>query len=134
MRRRRYYLIGAVLMAVALGFLLFNAFSSFSVYYYYVGEFKEKQAEIGDKAVRVAGTVADAPVTWDVSSRTTSFTLTDGENDLYVAYTGSVPDTFKVGIDAVVYGKYDGSTFQATELTTKCASKYEAQLEEKKTG
>lgn len=130
--RKRYYLIGAILIIAAAGFILYNALNSFSVYYYYISEYQEKRDEIGDTSVRIAGIVAEAPVIWDMAKRTTEFTITDNKNDLIVIYSGSVPSTFEIGTEVVVFGRSDDKgVFQATELTTKCASKYEAALEDK---
>jgi cytochrome c-type biogenesis protein CcmE len=39
-------------------------------------------------------------------------------------YHGSVPDLYKVGRVVVVAGTLRGSTFVATQLSTKCPSKY----------
>ncbi len=47
------------------------------------------------------------------------------------SYKGFVPDTFKEGSDVVVTGSFDDKgSFVATEILAKCASKYEAKLEE----
>jgi len=37
-----------------------------------------------------------------------------------------VPNTFRAGADVVVNGKYINNIFEAKEVITKCASKYEA--------
>ena len=41
-----------------------------------------------------------------------------------VVYHGSVPDMFKVGRDVNATGTVQGASFVATDLTTKCPSKY----------
>jgi cytochrome c-type biogenesis protein CcmE len=41
-----------------------------------------------------------------------------------VVYHGSVPDMFKVGRDVNATGKLENGSFVATEMTTKCPSKY----------
>ena len=43
-----------------------------------------------------------------------------------VVFHGSVPDLFKVGRHVNVTGTYAGGRVAATELTTKCPSKYAA--------
>jgi cytochrome c-type biogenesis protein CcmE len=43
-----------------------------------------------------------------------------------VVYHGSVPDLFKVGRDVNLTGHLEGTTFVASQMTTKCPSKYTA--------
>jgi cytochrome c-type biogenesis protein CcmE len=50
-----------------------------------------------------------------------------------VRYTGSMPPNAKAGRQLVVLGKVLGSgRFQATEIRTKCPSKYKSQYEARK--
>jgi cytochrome c-type biogenesis protein CcmE len=44
-----------------------------------------------------------------------------------VIYHGSVPDLFESGRDVNVTGTLEGASFVATQMTTKCPSKYTAQ-------
>ena len=41
-----------------------------------------------------------------------------------IVYRGSVPDLFKVGRDVNLTGHLEGSSFVASQMTTKCPSKY----------
>jgi cytochrome c-type biogenesis protein CcmE len=43
-----------------------------------------------------------------------------------IVYRGSVPDLFKVGRDVNMTGHLQGSSFVASQMTTKCPSKYTA--------
>ena len=43
-----------------------------------------------------------------------------------IVYHGSVPDLFKVGRDVNLTGHLEGGSFVATQMTTKCPSKYTA--------
>jgi len=45
-----------------------------------------------------------------------------------IIYHGSVPDLFESGRDVNVTGELVGGSFVATALTTKCPSKYTAQV------
>jgi cytochrome c-type biogenesis protein CcmE len=128
MGRRKKYVVGGTLVAVALVALLFNMFQSFSVYYYTVSEVTAKGDALYGQNIRVAGKVGADPIGWDARTMTTTFTLTDEKEGLPVVYKGVVPDTFKEGAEVVVEGKYgsDG-TFQGDSLIAKCPSKYEPQ-------
>jgi cytochrome c-type biogenesis protein CcmE len=56
------------------------------------------------------------------------FTIIDGSKSLPVTYKGTVPDTFKPGIDVLIEGRLDkDGIFRATTILTKCPSKYEPQ-------
>ena len=45
-----------------------------------------------------------------------------------IVFHGSVPDLFKAGRDVNITGQLEGNSFVATSLTTKCPSKYTAQV------
>jgi len=51
----------------------------------------------------------------------------DPTKSIRVNYRGTVPDTFKPGVEVILEGafKADASQFEATTLLTKCPSKYE---------
>jgi len=81
--------------------------------------------------VKVGGTVVAG--SWDKKSNPMKFVIR-GEEDktgtgptLKVVYTGTVPATFGDGVVAIVTGKLaDGGTVNATDMITKCPSKYES--------
>ena len=122
--KNRKFIIGALIIIIAMGALGYQSFSSSATYYYTVTEFAGKQADFTDKNVRVAGNVTDGTI--EKQGSNLKFTMSDGQNDLKVAYKGVIPDTFKAGIQAVVLWKMNSEgIFQATELLAKCPSKYE---------
>lgn len=83
------------------------------------------------KRVKVGGTVIAG--SWDKKSNPMTFTIR-AENDtsgtgptLKVVYTGAAPSTFGDGVVAIVTGKLgDDGVLQATEMITKCPSKYQS--------
>ena len=124
--KRRKVLFAGVVVAVAIGFLVYMLVSQFTTYYLTVSEFVEKGDSLYGKQIRVAGQVVPESVDRDAENFTLSFTLADGEASLPVDYKGVVPDTFKAGSDLVLEGKCDAQgVFQATDLIAKCPSKYE---------
>jgi cytochrome c-type biogenesis protein CcmE len=90
-----------------------------------------KDSSFVDKQVKVGGTVVAG--SWDKKSNPMKFVIR-GENDktntgptLKVVYTGTVPATFGDGVVAIVTGKLDSQgTVTATDMITKCPSKYES--------
>lgn len=49
-----------------------------------------------------------------------------------VDFRGAVPDTFKEDVEVILKGSYDATAklFRATQMTTKCPSKYEEKRDE----
>lgn len=90
-------------------------------------------SELGQRVgtVSLAGIVV-GPVTGDAYGEGLRFRLKDIEGKdasrAQVAYTGSVPDLFKIGRHVVVDGQLRGGVFVATpgSMITKCPSKYQA--------
>jgi len=123
------YILGAVVVFAALGFLLYRGFQGSSVYYYTLPELRQNGTELDGSRIRVAGKVGPQ-ISWDAMTRTTSFTLVEGEEDsLQVVYRGVVPDTFEAGGDVVVEGKYSISGhFEADQLIAKCPTRYVPKL------
>jgi cytochrome c-type biogenesis protein CcmE len=126
MRKKWKILVGALVILAALGFLLYRGFQGSAVYYYTMPELRQNAAKLEGSRVRVVGQVSNDTFSWDAVSRTTSFTLGDGQGDsMQVVYRGPVPDAFKAGGDVVVEGKYDVTgPFQADQLIAKCPTRY----------
>lgn len=122
--KKKKYLIGGIVLGLAMIALVYNAFAKSSVYYYEVGEILARQSDFSTKEVRLGGKVAPAPINWDASSRVLKFTVTDGTRTLPVEYKGVVPDNFTVDTEVIVQGTYRDGVFQGTNLVAKCASKY----------
>jgi len=53
--------------------------------------------------------------------------------EIKVIYNGAVPNNFESSTSVVVTGKYKEGNFYASDILTKCPSKYENEYEAKKT-
>lgn len=90
-----------------------------------------KDPELVGERVKVSGSVV--PASWDKQSNPMKFVIKDEKDSagtgptVKVVYTGGVPSTFGDGVVAIVTGELaaDG-TINATEMITKCPSKYES--------
>ena len=51
-------------------------------------------------------------------------------NEMKVVYNGAMPNNFESSTSVVVTGKYQNGYFYATDILTKCPSKYEEQFDE----
>jgi cytochrome c-type biogenesis protein CcmE len=122
---KKKFIIGGIILFLAVGYLGYTGFVQSATYYYEVGEFLEQENVKYDQSVRINGTVVPGSI--DQEGLALSFTIKDIEQEttLPVVYQGAVPDTFKAGNDVVVEGIYTTEgTFEASTILTKCASKY----------
>ncbi len=125
MLKKRRYLVGGFVILVALGFLLFNVFQGYSLYYYTIGELKEQGESIYGEQVRVTGEVAEGSIEYDVENRILTFTISDEEESLPMLYEGIPPNNFDDGVEVVVEGSYNSTgVFEADQIITKCPSRY----------
>ena len=130
LKKKKFWIVGIVL-AIALGTLVYNSVAGSSLYYYTVKELKTQSISPNEQDVRVNGIVTPDPIEWSAQARTTRFTIKDkdGSDTLVVVYRGTVPDAFKVDTEVVVRGKLNPQgVFEGNELQAKCASKYTPKL------
>jgi len=126
--KKKKFLIGGIIIVLAIVYLGYTGFESSSAYYYTVSELAAQSSSLDGKNLRVSGQVVDASVEQDIKGRILRFTIVDieGEDSLPVVYQGIVPDTFEGGRDVVVEGRLNSAgVFQANNILTKCPSKYE---------
>ena len=125
----RKLLFGGVIIIVVVGYLFWSGMKGSSVYFMTVNEFFAQIDQMEGKGTRVNGDIVDGSIKWDAHNLLLTFQLTDGKNVLNVRHNGVAPDTFIEGLSVVVEGKYENGTFNATQIMTKCPSKYEAERE-----
>jgi cytochrome c-type biogenesis protein CcmE len=127
---KKKYVIGGVMVLAAVIYLLILIINNSTSYYLKVSEFYDRLDQFEDVNVRIAGTIADAPIEWNAEELDLQFTITEGGENMQVIYNGSQPSGFKAGTNLLVEGKYgsDGM-FHASQIILRCSSKYEALLE-----
>jgi cytochrome c-type biogenesis protein CcmE len=123
-RQRRLFLIGTSLgiLALALGLVL-SALQEKIVFFKSPTEVAEKPVEIG-KRFRIGGLVKPGSLARgdDLLVR---FEITDGNQNVPVAYRGLVPDLFREGQGVVAEGALDGShVFNADTVLAKHDERY----------
>jgi len=98
-----------------------------TVRYYTIKELSTEDEPIAK--VKVGGLIKPNSIDINQSNRLeVSFYVYQGEDSLKVYYNGTRPDLFKDDAEVVVSGKFDNDLITATELQTKCASRYEGDL------
>ncbi len=127
MLKKKRFLIGGLIIFLAIVFLGYMAFMSGITYYYEVDELLDRGSSITGQTVRVSGKVA-TDIEQGNGGLILRFTITDNSGvdaSLPVVYQGVVSDTFGAGKQVVVEGQYttDG-IFEAQAILAKCSSKY----------
>ena len=98
-----------------------------TVRYYTIKELTVEEKSINK--VKIGGLVKPNSIDINESNRLEVwFYVYQGEDSLKVYYNGTRPDLFKDDAEVVVSGKFDNDLITATELQTKCASRYEGDL------
>jgi cytochrome c-type biogenesis protein CcmE len=126
--KNKKFIIGALVVVAAIGFLSVRAFAGSATYYYEVGELlTQKSDSIYNTKVKVRGFVEEGSMVSQAEGATLNFQLADqtGDSEVPVVYQGAVPDSFKEGGEVVCEGRLtkDG-VFHADALMPKCPSKY----------
>ncbi len=125
MLKRKKFLIGGIIIFLAIAFLGYMSFTAAATWSYDVSQLLEQGSSIYGENVRVNGQVVPGSVNQE--GLILRFTITDVkiEASLPVVYQGVVPDTFKVGNEVVVEGQLNSDgIFQGHTLVAKCASRY----------
>lgn len=119
------YIVGGAIVVV---FLIIGSLSflNSSVEYATLGKAKES-----GKKVQVTGKwVKDMDTYYDTEANTFTFFIEDEEKHVAkVVLKGPKPNNFDIATSVVVKGKYEEGHFLASEVLTKCPSKYEGNPE-----
>jgi cytochrome c-type biogenesis protein CcmE len=131
MTRRRVTIFATFAGVIGIiGYLFVSGFNESTVAYYRtVNELKTMGVSAEGKSFRVSGRVIPGTVVRAGDGLSATFTITEQEQNLEVSYHGIIPDTFKEGIDVLLEGRYVNGRFEATQIFTKCASKYQSEQE-----
>ena len=125
MLKRKKFLIGGIIVALAINSLAYTGFQSSATYYYTVSEITGQDNSIYGENVKVNGLVASGSVESNLSDLTLKFTIAEAGDSLPVVFHGVTPDNFKVGNEIVIEGYLDSTgVFHADSILTKCPSKY----------
>lgn len=131
MLNRRRFIVGAMLIAAAVSYLVYAGIRTTSMYYFDMDEFlAHRGAHVGED-LRVKGWVRDGSMQYDAATSALSFELAkqDGSEPVPVTYKGILPDMFAPGREVVVEGRYTGNALTAKQIMTSCPSKYEPKTE-----
>lgn len=137
MKKQKKFLLGGTLIIGMVGYLMVTGMRESMVYYHTPAELVAMTASdpgYHDLGVRVGGRVEPGSVQFNQRTLDLTFTMVDiesGTAEFPVKFQGPLPDTFEEGVDVLVEGRFtEAGVFEATTLTTKCGSRYEAAPED----
>ena len=125
-RRTKFWVGGAIIVAVLVALLLWGmAQPGAASYYISPTELADREPDRATE-LRLNGTVAPGSIERD--GLTTTFTVTDGSTDIEVTTESPMPDAFKDSAEVVAIGGFDGESFTAARVLAKCPSKFKAKV------
>ena len=136
-RKNLKFFIGGAAVLALVGYLAFTGFTKNAAYYLTVDEVLSRGDSIIDQNIRMEGLVQKGTIKWDSANIKLDFGVTHrDENDnpsyasmgsrINVVYNGIKPDSLIDGVTVIAEGKLVSlDTFHATNIMTKCPSKYE---------
>jgi cytochrome c-type biogenesis protein CcmE len=137
MRRDRRFFAGLVGVGVVVTYLVWTGISETMVYYLTPSELLaqvEETPELTGQSVRISGMLTPGSYESGTAELLHKFVVEDPADPsarLHVEFRHPLPDTFtdswEMEVEVVMQGTYrpDG-VFEADEVLTKCASRYEA--------
>lgn len=150
------FVIGGILILVAVVFLIWTSTAASAEYFLTIDELNAKGSDVVDKNLRVSGAVLGDSIQYDAQSLTLSFevahvpadnlaiesegglaevlhqaVLDPSRGRIKVVYVGPKPDLLRNEAQAIVTGHMgqDG-VFYAEELLLKCPTRYEEAVPE----
>lgn len=160
MSSRIKFLVGGLVIAAAVVFLIVSSLQDSAQYFMTVDELNAKGASVTDKTITVSGAVIGDTIAYDPQTLTLQFTVANVPGDiaevdkegglaevlhqavidptrtkLKVVYEGAKPDLLRNEAQAIMTGHIgpDG-VFYASELLLKCPTKYEQAVPEQAQG
>ncbi len=122
---KKKYLIG-IIVGIVFVILAIYSFDSSKIEY---SDFSSARKD--HKTVQIIGSWAkELPSSYDNQKNEFKFHLKDEKNETAeVLYNGGKPNNFDIAPMVVVKGKFEGDIFIASEVLTKCPSKYEGKMQ-----
>jgi cytochrome c-type biogenesis protein CcmE len=122
-QRGRLVIVGLVI-AGAIGFLLWQGLGNATVYFKTADEAVREKETLGTRRFRVEGVVLDDVVQ---SGDAVRFTIEEKGAKVAVRHQGDPPELFRPGIPVVLEGHWQGDAFASDRILVKHTSEYRAE-------
>jgi cytochrome c-type biogenesis protein CcmE len=152
--KRTKFLLGGLLIAAAIVYLIITSTQAASQYYLTIDELMVEGASVRDRDLKISGAVIGESIQYDAQSLTLRFTIANVPADaddieeagglaevlkkavsdpyanrLDVVYVGPMPDLLRHEAQAIVTGRLgEEGVFYADELLLKCPTRYEDEI------
>lgn len=130
--RTRFVVLGLV-VALAVGYMIYAAFPGNALYFLTVSEFMAKDSVQDGRMVRVAGKLVEGSFLRQDNTTLASFRLIDKDGglvgeELAASYLGVLPDLFfNPHSEVILEGSYGPDrVFEVNNVLVKCPSKYQS--------
>ncbi len=118
-------MIGAILVAGAIGYLAYVGAASSWQYYLSVDEAVGESASLMGKQIRVSGRVSPGTLAIVDDRREATFELLGDRHAMHATCRCLMPDNLAENIDVVVEGTLQANGIKGHKVITRCASKYQ---------
>ena len=123
--RRRLWAAGVVI-AAALGFLLFQGLGEATVYFKTADEAVSQKEDLGERRFRLEGAVVPGSV--KAAPGGVAFEVRGtGGGTVDVMHRGDPPELFQPDIPVVLEGRWDGDRYSSDRIMVKHTSEYRAE-------
>ncbi len=120
-------IMGAAVVLLAFGYLIWGGIGENLVYFLTPTELLAKGNSVVDAPVRLGGMVEANTIDWNADKRELRFKLTDGDSAVPVLSVGVPPQMFSDGQGVVVEGVYtNAGVFRSNKLMIKHSNEYRA--------
>ncbi len=118
------YLLGGIVVVLFLGMTMFLFMQSGMQY---ESDFSKVMTK--SKAIKATGHwVKEKSYDQNLQDKTFTFVMADEKGtEMKVNFKGVMPNNFEMASSIVVTGKYENGVFHASDILTKCPSKYQDQ-------
>ncbi len=122
-KKRIVFLSSLLAFSLLLIFFVFKSLDSNIMYFKSPSDIKLKQDINYNKKIRVGGMVKKNSL--EINNKEIKFTITDYKHEIFVSYTGTVPNLFSEGKGVVAEGKLtDKNFFTADRILAKHDENY----------
>ncbi len=122
-QQRMFLGVGALVVIVGAGFLGLSALGDRASYFYAPGDVARAGVPQG-AAIRLGGMVTGGSIAHAADGVTMTFAVHDESGSVPVRFKGIPPDLFKENSGVVAEGRFEGTTFVATNLLAKHDERY----------
>ena len=124
-RSRARLVVVGVVIAAAIGFLLWQGLGNATVYFKTADEAVRDRQSLGTRRFRVEGVVVDGTVR--EAGKAVRFDIEENGAKVAVRHEGDPPELFRPGIPVVLEGRWQDAVFASDRIMVKHTSEYRAE-------